>query len=420
VSTVSPGAVHNVFGIRSFRLQWPADLTISWAFEMETLVLSWYVLVETNSVFLLTVFASLQYFGTFFAPIVGVIGDRIGHRNLLCMMRGSYFLLGTVLLALIVSDWITPAWVLLVTALMGIARSADMATRYALIGVTMPSEVLMRAMSVSRTTLDSARIVGALSGAGLVAALGMRWAYSGVVLMYAVSLCLTLAIPSASRSPRSTTSGDRHPQSVSPWLDLKEVFAYVLRTPHLSAALWIAFLVNIAAYPLVLGLLPYVAKEIYQTDQTGLGYLAASFSSGGLIGSLVLARYSAVRPARWMIVFSAGWFAVLLVFAQTRDPALGFFALMLAGCAQNFCLVPLATLLIRHSDAAYRGRIMGMRMFAIYGLPIGLLAAGPLIATFGFAPVASLYCGLGLLLTWLIAWYWREQVWWLKAAANRR
>ena len=32
------------------RFQWPADLLMSWAFEMETLILGWYVLVETGSV----------------------------------------------------------------------------------------------------------------------------------------------------------------------------------------------------------------------------------------------------------------------------------------------------------------------------------------------------------------------------------
>ena len=42
------------FQVRSFRFQWPADLLTSWAFEMETLIIGWYVLVETGSVLLLT------------------------------------------------------------------------------------------------------------------------------------------------------------------------------------------------------------------------------------------------------------------------------------------------------------------------------------------------------------------------------
>src|SRR3546814_17956763 len=55
------------FTSRSFRFQWPADIATSWAFEMETIILGWYVLVETGSVLLLTVFASLQYICTLLA-----------------------------------------------------------------------------------------------------------------------------------------------------------------------------------------------------------------------------------------------------------------------------------------------------------------------------------------------------------------
>ncbi len=49
---------------------------------------------------------------------------------------------------------------------------SDTTMRNLLVGETMPTELLMRAMGVSRTPADSARAVGALSGAGLVAALG--------------------------------------------------------------------------------------------------------------------------------------------------------------------------------------------------------------------------------------------------------
>src|ERR1043165_3512687 len=67
------------FATRSFRFQWPADLLTSWAFEMETIILGWYVLVETGSVLWLTLFGAAQYLVTLIAPIYGVAGDRLGH-----------------------------------------------------------------------------------------------------------------------------------------------------------------------------------------------------------------------------------------------------------------------------------------------------------------------------------------------------
>src|ERR1700741_3707529 len=88
------------FRIRSYRFQWPADLLTSWAFEMETLILGWYVLVETNSVVWLTTFGALLYGGTLIAPIVGVWSDRIGHRNMLSAMRAIYAMVAATVMTL--------------------------------------------------------------------------------------------------------------------------------------------------------------------------------------------------------------------------------------------------------------------------------------------------------------------------------
>ena len=60
---------------------------------MEQLILGWYILVETGSVLMLTLYASFGFIGTLIAPMFGVVGDRIGHRDLLAMMRAIYAVL---------------------------------------------------------------------------------------------------------------------------------------------------------------------------------------------------------------------------------------------------------------------------------------------------------------------------------------
>src|SRR5918911_1217872 len=110
------------FAVRSFRFQWPADLATSWAFEMETLILGWDVLVETKSVLLLTFFVSLQHLGTLIAPMFGVMGDRLGHRNVLAAMRGFYALLATTLMTFTFLGVLTPLYVFLLAGSMGLVR----------------------------------------------------------------------------------------------------------------------------------------------------------------------------------------------------------------------------------------------------------------------------------------------------------
>ncbi|CAN0590084.1 unnamed protein product, partial [Laminaria digitata] len=186
-------------------------------------------------------------------------------------------------------DALSPAAVFVIGTLMGLVRPSDIAIRYSLVGETIPAKQLVGAMGISRTTTDSARVAGALTGAGLVAFLGMAPAYTVVTVLYAVSLFLTFGTARRiSEAEAASGSGDAATVRPTALSDMLEAFAYVWRTPHLLAAMTLALLVNFCAFPLMGGVLPYVAREIYGTDQTGLGYLAASFAFGALIGSLGL------------------------------------------------------------------------------------------------------------------------------------
>ncbi len=404
------------FRVRSFRFQWPSDLATSWAFEMETLILGWYVLTETGSVLLLTVFASLQYVGTLLSPLIGVAGHRLGNKRVFCAMRGFYLALALILMTLALSGALQPLHVFVITALMGLVRPSDLVIRHALIGETLPVGQFVGAASISRTTQDSARVMGALSGAGLVAALGVGYAYVVVTAFYFASLLLTLGVAGARPQPHAGAATAR----TSVLQDLREGLAYVWHTPPLLAAIWLALLVNLTAFPLVNGLLPYVARNIYFTDQTGLGYLVAGFSGGALIGSIFLTRFGhAVRPARMMVGGCAAWYLLTLMFAQMDSLGAGVAMLLLSGLAQSLGMVPLAAMLLRSSEERFRSRVMGIRMLAIYTLPLGLLAAGPLIEHFGFRAMATAYCLSGLALTVWIGVRWRRHVWHDSAPANR-
>src|SRR6202051_918726 len=187
------------FRIRNYRFQWPADLLTSWAFEMETLILGWYVLVETRSVLLLTLFASLSYVGTLVAPMFGVVGDRIGHRDLLAMMRAAYAVLAAPLMTRDLMGTLSPLYVFIIVAIMGLVRPSDLGVRGALVANIMPHDLLVGAISISRTTMDTARIAGALSGAGLFASLGMGPAYIAIVSLYVTSTLLPLCVVAPSK-----------------------------------------------------------------------------------------------------------------------------------------------------------------------------------------------------------------------------
>ena len=401
------------FQNRSYRFMFPGDLLTSCAFEMETLILGWYILVETQSVLLLTIFGSLQFTGTLISPLFGVAGDRIGQGRLLGLMRATYAVLAGLLAMFALTGVLTPVHVFCIGAVMGLVRPSDLSVRNALIGTLMPAEHLMGAVSISRTTMDSARIAGALAGAAIFAWLGMGPAYVMVTCFYLASLGLTLGIARPARRERGVPA--------SPWRDVREGLGYVWTTQRLLAGMVIAFLVNFCAFPLSGGLLPYVARDIYGLGQGGLGLLSAGFAAGGLAGSLVLSTVGRGVPAgRVMMAATFVWYVLLLAYSVTGVPLLGIPLLVASGFAQSFSMVPLAVMLLRTSNERFRARVMGVRMLAVYGMPLGLLLAGALISRFGFVATAVGYCVFGLLASGAIAWWWRRDLWPLGAPANGR
>ncbi len=390
------------FRVRSFRFQWPADLLTSWAFEMEMLVLGWYVLVTTDSVILLTAFGALGFIGTLVAPIFGMLGDRLGRRTMICFMRAYYGCLAVVTMVLGMTDNLTPYFVLALSLMAGLVRMSDLVMRNSLLGDTMPSAHLVRGIGLARTTQDTARIFGALAGAGLFAAFGVGNTYIVVTVFYVLSFLLSLGV---AQSPTKQDGASR-------WRELKEGFAYIWNTPRLLALMWLAFLINFAAFPFTLSLLPFSAKEIYKVAEGGLGMLVAAYASGAFVGSILMAvTGGARRPATFMISFAMTWFTLLAVFAVITKLEIGLALLFVIGVVQSFTMLSMSSLIIGTAAAELRARVLGVRMLAVYGLAMGLPLAGVLIDAVGYAGTAWVFVAIAIAATAAIGLKWRRALW---------
>lgn len=404
------------FRVRSFRFQWPADLLTSWAFEMETLILGWYVMVQTGSVLLLTLFGSAQFLGTLAAPMFGVLGDRVGGRLMLCAMRAIYATLAVTVMVLAFAGRLTPAWAIALAALNGVVRPNDLVMRNALIGETIPPDHLMGALGMSRATMDSARVGGALAGAGLSTMLGIGLTYVFVTCFYLASLALTFGVARARPVP-DFASPSSYPLPLSGardwgWGELKDGVAHILIRPQLLAPMWLAFLINLTAYPASGGLLPYIAQRVYQVDATGLGWLAAAFSFGALLASIAMVVTGGPsRPERYTLVHTVLWYGLLLVFAHVPTLGGGLLVLLATGFVQSVAMISMTATLLTASGPGFRARVMGVRSLCVYGLPIGLIASGALIERIGYPLTITVMAAAGIVLTVLIALRWRTAMW---------
>lgn len=189
--------------------------------------------------------------------------------------------------------------------------------RGALLADIMPAEQLVGAISLARTTQDSARIAGALTGAGLFALLGIGLVYAAIASFYLIAAILMFCL---SRPEKTVTTTDLPANSHAVWRllgDLKDGIFYAWNGPGMRAALCVAFLANLTAFPITNGLLPFVARDIFHTDQTRLGYLSASFAVGSLTGSITLSLVSGVRIARLLI--GASWLGTRCCWCSSRS-----------------------------------------------------------------------------------------------------
>ena len=401
------------FSVRSFRFQWPADLAASWAFEIETLILGWYVLVESESVFLLVLYGALQYIGALVSPYVGVLGDRFGYKSLYILMRVVFVLLSIVLLGLAVADLLNPVIVILLSIISGTLKPSDVMIRFTLIAQTLAPKQLVGALGISRLTVDSARMAGAIAGVGIFTLFGMVGTYILILSMYVISLALSFGV--AGRDVAAIAA--KAPASVLQ--DLKLGVRYVLQSPALTGCFMLAFWINVFGYPLALGLLPYVVNNVFEAKETLLGILGAAYAFGSFLGSLLISSNRiAIGAGRLMILAGIGWFASGLLFAVNDVVVIGVVLLMLIGATQSFCVTPLAAVMLRATEPQYRGRVMGMRILAILGLPLGLLMSGPLIEWFGFAWTWAVYSLAGLACAVSMIWIWRDSLWCKTCVAN--
>ena len=111
---------------------------------------------------------------------------------------------------------------------------------------------------------------------------------------------------------------------------------------------------------------------------------------------------------------------MLPVFVGLRTIPVAMACLVAAGIAQSMSMIAAAVILMRAASAHLRGRVMGVRMMVIYGLPLGLLAAGSLIDRIGYSARGSLYAISGFIAMMAIAVRWRDDLWPAHAPANAR
>src|SRR5690606_12000972 len=154
-------------------------------------------------------------------------------------MRMWYTVLAATLLGFAYAGTLAPQIVLVIALLNGLVRPSDLAIRGAFMAGTLPRELLMGAMALERTTIDSARVFGALVGASLFALLGIAPTYVVIVGLYVIGVLLTIPAGKVGHAmaPPADAASTPLMARTSFWHELREGVAFVWSRPVLRAAI---------------------------------------------------------------------------------------------------------------------------------------------------------------------------------------
>ena len=384
---------------KGFAILWGSDLAVSSAEFLELFILSWYVLQKTESPTILGIYAALRFTGTLFAPLLGVLVDHFGLRRSFNLSRSIFFILSFILAAIFLLEEPSILVILFMSALLGVMRSTDLITRQSVLTHMVSQGELQNAVALSRMGRDLTQIVVPIAAGFLLSSLGTEVTYLGVVILYAVSVVLSLMIPKFPRLMFDTKS--------NMWGFFTEGLSYIKSYPFLIALLLIAFIVNLTAFPLNHALLAVISNSMFDTDATGFGIIMGGYSAGALLGSLWISYFSEMRrPSRLMVFGCIFWHVAIFSIAFSTYFYVSVSIVLLAGILQSFSMVIMAMLILRYTSEDMRSRVLGVRQLAVYGLPLGLVISGFVSENFDVvaALIGNAVVGLLLLAFVLITW----------------
>ena len=384
---------------KGFAILWGSDLAVSSAEFLELFILSWYVLQKTESPTILGIYAALRFTGTLFAPLLGVLVDHFGVRRSFNLSRSLFFILSFILAAIFLLEEPSILVILFMSALLGVMRSTDLITRQSVLTHMVSQGELQNAVALSRMGRDLTQIIVPIAAGFLLSSLGTEVTYLGVVILYALSVVLSLMIPKFPRIMFDTKS--------NMWGFFTEGLSYIKSYPFLIALLLIAFIVNLTAFPLNHALLAVISNSMFDTDATGFGIIMGGYSAGALLGSLWISYFSEMRrPSRLMVFGCIFWHVAIFSIAFSTYFYVSVSIVLLAGIFQSFSMVIMAMLILRYTSEDMRSRVLGVRQLAVYGLPLGLVISGFVSENFDVvaALIGNAVVGLLLLAFVLITW----------------
>jgi MFS family permease len=364
--------------------------------QMETVVLGWFVLTLTDSPFLVGLVSAARMGLNFLALFAGAIADRVSRQLLLTTVEFVMASLGLMMFGLILSGLLEVWHIFIITMVGGLISMFQTPSAQSLVADTLTEDRISNGAALTSMGMNLATIVGPLVGGILFQAFGPEGAYAAIVLLYSLSGISALLV----RITRTTTPPGRESMLRAALQGLR----YVKGQQVLWATLLVAVIANLTGWPFHTSLMPIFARDVLGTGSAGLGMLMSAFGIGALVGSASLASVRDLKHAgRFLLIAVIAWHGTMVAFAASTSIYLSLGVLVLTGITFSSTQVLMLTVLLRATPPEYRGRVMGLRVLAIYAYSFGSMGSGAVAGVWGAPWAASINAAAGTALVGILA-----------------
>jgi len=355
---------------RNFQLFFGGQLISLVGTWMQTIAQSWLVYRMTGSSLLLGFVGFAGQIPVFwFAPLGGLVADRLNRRKIVIATQTASMMLAFFLAFLTLAKRVTVWEVIVLASLMGIVNAFDIPTRQAFLVEMVGREDLMNAIALNSSMFNGARIIGPAIAGILVASIGEGWCFFANAVSYIAVIAglFLMRIPSR-QAEREIASALEH---------IAEGFRFVRNTAPIRAVLLLLGLVSVLAMPYSV-LMPIFAAQILHGNARTLGVLMGATGIGALGGALTLASRTQVHGlGRWVWIACASFGTFLILFSFSRWYVLSVLLLVPVGFSMMTQMTACNTLVQSMVPDRFRGRTMAVYSMMFMGMaPLGALLSG--------------------------------------------
>ncbi len=345
------------------------SLTGTW---MQQTAMSWFVYDITHSKLLLGTVAAVGS-----APMMlfsiwgGTLADLYPKRSILLATQSAQMLFAFLLAAGAWAGFATPLFIIVISALNGIAMGFDMPARQAFTVEMASREDLLNAISLNSSIVNGARVVGPSIAGLIIGAVGVAMCFflNGITFVAVIAGLLMMRLAPFER-PARVVSAREHA-----WNGI----VYSIRHQRVRTILLLFFAVGAFGWSYAV-LMPAFARDVLGRGANGYGILMSASGTGALVGALVVATYGHLFTPRKLALGGVWMFsAALLAFSLTQNFYLALVFLLFSGFGMLLFFSTSNTVLQTIVPDEMRGRVMGVWSL-VFGamIPLGSLEAGVL------------------------------------------